>query len=84
MPVLPWGLDGSGAPCGFHGIPSCFAIPSGDIALPLGEHLLPATWEQILKGEFVGFFSLLFREVEKKNKELLELLDDKEKEILKH
>lgn len=65
----PWGIAISG---GHH-----FAIPSGDIALPLVEYLLPTTREKILRGEFVDFFS---KELEKKDKDLL---DDREKKILK-
>lgn len=56
------------------------AIPLGGIALPLGDHLLPATIEKILHGEFVDLFSLLYRELEKKDKDQL---DDREKDILK-
>lgn len=55
-------------------------LPSGDVALPLGDHLLAATKEKIIKGEFVDIFSLLFRELEKKDKEDL---DEKDKEKLK-
>lgn len=63
----PWGIAISG---GHH-------FASGDIALPLVEYLLPTTREKILRGEFVDFFS---KELEKKDKDLL---DDREKKILK-
>ncbi|XP_053159419.1 uncharacterized protein LOC128347977 isoform X2 [Hemicordylus capensis] len=43
--------------------------PYGAVGLPLGDHLLPATKEKILKGEYVDIFSLLFREPEVKHKE---------------
>lgn len=50
------------------------ALPSGDMLLPLEEYLLPATKEKILRGEFVNFFLLLYRELEKKDRQDL---DDK-------
>lgn len=56
------------------------AIPSGNIALPLGDPLLLATKEKILRGEFVDLFSLLYRNLEKKDKGQL---DDRENKILK-
>ncbi|XP_053140147.1 uncharacterized protein LOC128339766 isoform X2 [Hemicordylus capensis] len=43
--------------------------PYGRMGLPLGDHLLPATKEKILKGEYIDIFSLLFREPEVKHKE---------------
>lgn len=46
----------------------------------LGKHLLQATKENILWGEYVDFFSLMYHELQKKDKELME---DKEKEIWK-
>lgn len=45
-----------------------------------GGSLAQATRDKILRGEYVDLFSLLYRELEKKDKDLL---DDKEKEILK-
>ncbi|XP_054845591.1 uncharacterized protein LOC129336489 [Eublepharis macularius] len=56
------------------------AMPFGDTALPLGDHLTPATRDKILRGEFVDVFTLLFRELEKKDKEDM---DDRDKERLK-
>lgn len=56
------------------------AIPLDDVALPLGDHQLATTKDKILHGEFVDIFSLLFRELEKKDKEDL---DEKDKEKLK-
>lgn len=47
--------------------------------MPLGYHLILATWEEILGGEFVDVFSLLFQELENKAKEVLE---DRDKERL--
>lgn len=38
----------------------------------LGNHLIAATKEKILKGEFVNIVSLLFREAEMKDKDNLE------------
>lgn len=52
----------------------------GDMSLLLGEHLLPAMKEKIYKGEFFNFFLLLYRELQKKDKQDL---DEKEKEMLK-
>lgn len=49
--------------------------------MPLGEHLLPATRDKILKREYMDLFSPLYREMEKEDKDLL---DDRENEILKH
>lgn len=46
------------------------AIPFGD----MGDHLLPTTRDKICREMFVDLFSLLFRELEKKDKEEL---DDK-------
>ncbi|XP_054843457.1 uncharacterized protein LOC129335043 [Eublepharis macularius] len=56
------------------------ALPFGDTALPLGDHLTQATREKILRGEYVDIFTLLFRELEKKDKEDL---DERDKEKLK-
>lgn len=53
--------------------------PAGDIAMPLGKYLLQSTRDKILRGEYIDFFSLLYQEVEKKDKGLM----DKEKEDLK-
>lgn len=55
------------------------ALQSGEVALPLSEHLLPSTRDKILRGKFIDLFNLLYREIEKKDKEEL---DDKEKEKL--
>lgn len=44
-----------------------------------GEHLLQSTRVKILRGKFIDFFSRLYQEIEKKDKELL---DKKEKEVL--
>lgn len=52
---------------------------SGDIDMLLGKHLLHSTRDKIMHGEFIDYFSLLYPEIEKKN----ELLDEKEKEVLK-
>ncbi|XP_054852798.1 uncharacterized protein LOC129341561 isoform X2 [Eublepharis macularius] len=56
------------------------AMPFGDAALPLGDHLTPATRDKILRGEFVDVFTLLFRELEKKDKEDM---DERDKERMK-
>lgn len=56
------------------------SFPVGDMSFPLREHLLPATKEKIIQGEFADFFLLLYRELEKKDKQDL---DEKEKEIVK-
>lgn len=56
------------------------AIPFRDIAMPLGEHLTLATRDRILRGEYVDVFSLLFCELEKKDKEDM---DDRLKERIK-
>lgn len=56
------------------------AVFSGDVALPLGDHLLLVMRDKILCGDFVDLFSWLFREIKKKDKDLM---DEKEKEILK-
>lgn len=48
--------------------------------MPLSDHLLQSKWEKILQGEYVDLFSLLYREVEKKDKDLLA---DRKKEILR-
>lgn len=66
-------------PASYMAVPAA-AIPFGDVALPLGDHLLPATRDKICRGEFVDLFSLLFRELEKKDKDEL---DDKDKEKIK-
>lgn len=46
--------------------------------MPLGEHLAQVIRNKILRGEYVDLFSLLYRELEKKDKDLQD-----EKEILK-
>lgn len=51
------------------------ALPYGDMAMPLGNHLTQATREKILRGEFVDIFSLLFRDLKKKDKEDMEEKD---------
>lgn len=56
------------------------SFPFEDQAMPLREHLTNATRDNILKGEYVDIFQLLFREIEKKDKEDL---SDKDKECLK-
>lgn len=62
-------------------MPHLFAsLPSGDLALPLGKHILPVTRENILRGKFIDLFSLLYWEPEKKDKEEL---DEWNKEKLK-
>lgn len=80
--ALLWGVSCGAVTCAVGGV-SCgdSPMPSGDMAMPLGEHLLQATRDKILRGEYVDVFSLLYREVEKKDKDLLE---DREKEALKH
>lgn len=56
------------------------ALPSEDVDTPLGDHLSLATWDKILRGKYVDVFFLLYWEVEKKDKVLM---DDMEKEFLK-
>ncbi|KAL8169687.1 UNVERIFIED_CONTAM: hypothetical protein K2H54_055470 [Gekko kuhli] len=51
-----------------------------DVALPLGNPLLPVTREEICKGDFADVFSLLYCEMEKKDREEL---DDKDKEVIR-
>lgn len=63
-----------------YGLNPVAHLLTDDVALPLGDHLLASTKEKILSGEFVDIFSLLFRELEKKDKEDL---DEKDKEKLK-
>lgn len=78
---LPWGAScggSSGGSAGGSGVES--PLPSVDIAMPLGDHLPQATREKILQGEYVDLFSILYHKVEKNDKDLL---DDKEKEILR-
>lgn len=41
-------------------------------AIPLGDYLTRATRENLLKGEYMDVFSLLFWELEKKDKEDLD------------
>lgn len=53
---------------------------SGDVAMPLGEHLFQATRDKILNGECIDLFLLLYCEIEKNDKDMM---DDKEKEVLK-
>lgn len=79
-PNLPWcaGSRGSGEGAASHSPDT--PVPTGDMAMSLGEHLSKATRDKILKGEFIDFFSLLYREVEKKDKDLM---DDREKEVLR-
>lgn len=48
--------------------------------MPLGEHLLLFTRGKILREDYIDFFFLLYGEIEKKDKDLM---DDKEKEILR-
>lgn len=57
------------------------ALPFGDHAMPLGDHLTTNTRDKILQEEYVDIFSLWFCKLEKKDKEDL---DDHEKECLKH
>lgn len=74
---------------GVYGYPSAATLPyeftpvaalfTGDVSLPLGDHLLSATKEKILRGEFVDIFSLLFRELEKKDKGDLDEKDNEKR-----
>lgn len=48
--------------------------------MPLGDHLTTSTRDKIVRGEYVDVFSLLYRELEKKDKEDI---DEREKERLK-
>lgn len=55
--ALPWGVTCgtvTGTVGGVSGGDS--PMPSGDVAMPLGEHLLQATREKILRSEYVDFF----------------------------
>lgn len=54
-----------------YGLVPFRVLPYRDAALPLGDHLSVASHENVLKGEFVDVFALLFREG-KKEKENLE------------
>lgn len=56
------------------------SLPLDDIALPLREHLLQATKDKILHRKYIDLFSLLYWELEKKDKDLI---DDRKKEIWK-
>lgn len=79
-PILPWGASCGGPRSGTSTkMTPLSAVPSGDIAMPLDEHLLPFR-EHILQGEFIDFLSLLYQDIERKDKDLI---DDKDKEVLK-
>lgn len=78
---MPWGQQASGGwPFwGFSGGPaSSFKsvgpslVPVGDLAMPLGKPLTIATWNKILKGGYVDVFSLLFCDLENKDKDKLD------------
>lgn len=84
-PVQPhtggWSMWGSsGAPTLTFDSVSTGSIPLGDFALPLEDHLITATRDMILKGEYVDAFSLLFYNLEKEDKEDL---DEHQKECIK-
>lgn len=54
---LPWGVSCGSALGGVGGSSVGESpMPSGDIAMPLGEHLLQATREEILRGRVCGLF----------------------------
>lgn len=77
MPILLWGSSNVSGPWG----PSLAgllltALPPRDTSTSLGDHLSLVTWDKILRGDYVDIFSLLDREVERKDKDLM---DDKEK-----
>lgn len=77
----PWCRWGFGGSWGSQAESLPFSVlPSGDLALPLGDHLLPTTREKILRGEFMDLFHLLYWEPVRKDKEEM---DEHEKEILK-
>lgn len=44
-------------------------LPPGEMDIPLGKYLLPVNRNKMCKGEYVDVFSLLFRELEKNDKE---------------
>lgn len=46
-----------------------WTLPYRDAVMPFGDHLMVATREKILKGEFVGIFTLFFRKVDKKDED---------------
>ncbi|XP_053169074.1 protein diaphanous homolog 1-like isoform X1 [Hemicordylus capensis] len=50
-------------------LPAGYHAPYGGMGLLLGDRLLPATKEKILKGEYIDIFSLLFRKPGVKHKE---------------
>lgn len=50
-------------------------LPLVGLALPLSDRLLPATQDKICHREFTDFFSLLFKWLEKKDKDYLEVKD---------
>lgn len=59
------------------------ALPTGDVILPLGDHLLAFTKEKILRGKFVDvFFHFLPHELEKKDKE--DLYEKDKAKLKKH
>lgn len=83
--MLLWGVSWGGLPGGSQG--NGFLVqsrdlprPAEDIAMALGEHLLQSHRDKILKGEFIDFFSLLYREIEKKDKDLK---DDRRRSLRK-
>lgn len=70
--VFPWRMVGSPATWGMSAFPGHpFGIPSHDIAMPLGEHLLSATRDKILKREFVVLFLCCIGKWRKKIKSFL-------------
>lgn len=70
---LPWGTS-CGGPKGvaIEGSVMDLPMPSGDIAMPLGEHFLQATRDKILRGECMDVFTLLYQEIGKKDKDLMD------------
>lgn len=76
----PWG----GAPSNWQGGSLAgfplISLPPCDVITSLGDHLSLALRDKILWGEYVDVFSLLYREVERNDKNLM---DDRKKEVLK-
>lgn len=56
--------------------PPCKAPPAREVDLPLGQHLLPATRDKMCNGECMELLSILFRELEKKDKADLDERDN--------
>lgn len=55
-PILLWCAGSQGAGDGGAARPAGTPVPTGDVAMPLDEHLSQATRDEILCGDFIDVF----------------------------